>query len=80
MAFQCDVPASPTVQQDDETVRITRWEFPPGAVTGWRQRGWPYFVVLLTDAKMHIHDGRKVVEAIFPAGQSYCAPPASRMT
>ena len=34
MAFACTIPAVPTVQQDDATVRITRWDFPPGAVTG----------------------------------------------
>ena len=74
MAFQCDIPASPTVLQDDETVRITRWDFAPGAVTGWHQHGWPYFVVLLTEAKMRIHDGEKVTEATFPAGHSYMRP------
>ncbi|HEY1942318.1 MAG TPA: cupin domain-containing protein [Roseiarcus sp.] len=74
MAFQCDIPASPTVLQDDETVRITRWDFAPGAVTGWHQHGWPYFVVLLTEAKMRIHDGENVVETNFPAGHSYMRP------
>ncbi len=28
--FQCDVPAVPTLQQDDETIRITRYDFQPG--------------------------------------------------
>ena len=50
MPFRCDQPAVPTVQQDDETARITRWDFAPGAATGWHTHGWPYFVVLLTDA------------------------------
>ena len=40
------------VQQDDATVRITRWDFEPGAATGWHTHGWPYFVVMLTDAIM----------------------------
>ena len=48
MPFRCDQPAVPTVQQDDATVRITRWDFAPGAATGWHTHGWPYFVVLLT--------------------------------
>ena len=56
MTFQCTVPAVPTVQQDDETVRITRWDFEPEAVTGWHQHGWPYFVVLLTDATLKLYD------------------------
>jgi hypothetical protein len=27
MAFACTIPAIPTLQQDDETIRITRWDF-----------------------------------------------------
>ena len=59
MPFKCDQPAVPTVQQDDETVRITRWDFAPGAATGWHTHGWPYFVVMLTDAVMKIEAGRR---------------------
>jgi quercetin dioxygenase-like cupin family protein len=36
-------------ESDDETVRITRWDFPPGAVIGWHEHGWPYFVVMITE-------------------------------
>ena len=32
MAFKCDIPAVPTSLQDDDVVRITRWDFAPGAV------------------------------------------------
>ena len=41
MAFKCTVPAKPSVQQDDAEIRITRWDFEPGAVTGWHTHGWP---------------------------------------
>lgn len=34
MAFTCTIPAVPSLQLDDATVRITRWDFEPGAVTG----------------------------------------------
>jgi len=67
MAFKCTIPATATVQQDDEAVRITRWDFAPGAVTGWHRHGWPYVVVMLTDAVMRIDDGAKE--------QSYRRPP-----
>ena len=75
MPFKCNQPAVPTVQQDDETVRITRWDFAPGAATGWHTHGWPYFVVLLTDAVMKIEmaDGA-VTETRLTAGQSYRRP------
>ena len=54
MPFKCNEPAVPTIQKDDDAVRITRWDFAPGAATGWHTHGWPYFVVMLTDAVMRI--------------------------
>lgn len=74
MAFVCDIPAVPTVQVDDETARITRWDFPPGAVTGWHRHGWPYFVVMLVDGVLRIHDGEKTSDVSLVAGQSYRRP------
>jgi quercetin dioxygenase-like cupin family protein len=74
MAFKCTIPATPTVQQDDDVVRITRWDFEPGAVTGWHRHGWPYLVVMLTDATMKIDDGTKETEVPLVAGQSYRRP------
>ncbi len=64
MAFTCNVPARPTVQQDDEAVRITRWDFEPGAVTGWHRHAWPYFVVMLLDGTLRVHDGTKVTDVV----------------
>ncbi|MGL5166989.1 MAG: cupin domain-containing protein [Afipia sp.] len=71
MAFQCTCPATPTVQEDNETVRITRWDFEPGAVTGWHRHGWPYFVIMLMDGTLRIHDGKSVTDVPLVAGQSY---------
>jgi mannose-6-phosphate isomerase-like protein (cupin superfamily) len=74
MAFKCTIPAVPTVQQDDDTIRITRWDFQPGAVTGWHQHGWPYFVVMLTDATLNVDDGKNENIVPLKAGQSYSRP------
>ena len=71
MAFACTLPATPTVQQDDTEVRITRWDFEPGAVTGWHTHGWPYYVVMLTDAVQEVHDGEKITTITRKAGDSY---------
>ncbi len=71
MAFECTIPAVPVLQQDDGTVRITRWEFEPGAVTGWHEHGWPYFVVMLAAGILRIHDGTDVTEVPLALGQSY---------
>lgn len=74
MPFKCTSPAIPTIQQDDKSVRITRWDFAPGAVTGWHSHGWPYFVVMLTDAIMRIEAAGAVTEVRLQAGQSYQRP------
>ena len=74
MPFKCNEPAVPTVQQDDPTVRVTRWDFAPGAATGWHTHGWPYFVVLLTDAVMKVEAAGVVTETRFKAGQTYQRP------
>jgi beta-alanine degradation protein BauB len=69
--FKCTIPAVPTVQQDDDALRITRWDFAPGAVTGWHRHGWPYFVVMLTEGVLRIHNGTSETEVPLAAGQSY---------
>ncbi|WP_026439521.1 cupin domain-containing protein [Acidocella facilis] len=71
MAFACTLPATSTVQQDDAQLRITRWDFEPGAVTGWHSHGWPYYVVMLTDALMEVHDGATVHSIPRKAGDAY---------
>ena len=74
MAFKCTMPAVPTVQQDDAAVRITRWDFAPGAATGWHRHGWPYFVVMVTDGVLMLHDGTTSNEVKLAAGQAYSRP------
>ena len=74
MAFRCTIPAVPTVQRDDADVRITRWDFPPGAATGQHTHGFPYTVVMLTDAVMRVDDGAQVTETRLVAGQAYIRP------
>ena len=74
MAFACTIPAVPHLQQDDPTLRITRWDFQPGAVTGWHEHGWPYFVVMLTAGTLRVHDGANVTDVPLALGQSYMRP------
>ncbi|HWT10074.1 MAG TPA: cupin domain-containing protein [Roseomonas sp.] len=52
--LRCRAPAIPTVQVDDENVRVTRWDFPPGSETGWHRHGMAYVVVPVNDASMLI--------------------------
>lgn len=74
MAFKCTIPAVSTVQREDADVRITRWDFPPGATTGQHTHGWPYVVVMLTDAIMRVDDGSSVTETRRSAGEAYHRP------
>ena len=74
MPFQCNHLAVPTIQKEDDTVRITRWDFAPGAATGWHRHSWPYFVVLLTDAVMKIERDGQVSEVRWKPGDSYQRP------
>lgn len=74
MAFKCEVPAIPTVQLDDDAVRITRWDFEPGAATGWHEHGWPYFVIMLTAGTLRVHDGINIADVPLAAGQAYRRP------
>lgn len=78
MAFVCTIPAQPTLQQDDRHLRITRWDFEPGAVTGWHEHGWPYFVVMLVAGTLRIHDGAAVTDVPLAAGQAYGRPAGIR--
>ena len=74
MAFVCDIPAVPTVQLDDSTLRITRWDFQPGAVTGWHEHGWPYFVTMLVAGTLRVHDGTSVKDVALKQGEAYMRP------
>ena len=74
MAFRSDILAVSTIQQDDDDVRITRWDFAPGAVTQWHEHAWPYFVTLLVAGTLRIHDGEKETDVPVVAGQAYMRP------
>ena len=74
MALVCTIPAVPTVQRDDDDMRITRWDFAPGAVTGWHTHGWPYFVIMLTEGVLRVHNGSAISETSLVAGQAYNRP------
>jgi quercetin dioxygenase-like cupin family protein len=67
--------AVPTQQVDDERVRVTRWDFAPGAATGFHVHEYPYVVTYLTDAKLRIvdKDGQKTMVEM-KAGGSYSRP------
>jgi beta-alanine degradation protein BauB len=66
--------AVPTVQVDNERVRVTEWRFAPGAQTGWHRHEYDYVVVPMTTGKLRIDNGASEVIAELVVGQSYFRP------
>ncbi len=61
-----------TLQVDDGKVRVTRWDFSPGAETGWHTHGLDYVIIPLTDGILsaELPDG-STVENQLTIGSSY---------
>lgn len=71
----CRAPAVPTLQVEDAAVRVTRWDFAPGAETGWHRHGLAYVVVPLTDGRLLLElPGGATATAELTAGASYARP------
>jgi quercetin dioxygenase-like cupin family protein len=70
--LRCRAPAVATTQVDDDKVRVIRWDFEPGAETGFHRHGWLYVVVPLMDGTLHIEfpDG-STTQAQLQAGVAY---------
>ena len=66
--------ARPTVQADNDRVRVTEWRFAPGAATGWHRHEYDYVVVPMTTGKLLLKDGRTETVADLVAGRSYYRP------
>ena len=67
--------AVPTLQIDNERVRVTEWRFAPGAATGWHRHEHDYVVVPLTTGRLLLKEpggGERMVE--LKAGGSYNRP------
>lgn len=57
---------------DDERVRVTRFEFEPGAETGWHEHGFDYVITALTDCQMMLEEPSGENRDVFvAAGESY---------
>ena len=54
------IAATPTVQIDNDKVRVTEWRFAPGAETGFHTHGMDYVVVPLGDGRLKLVDGKGV--------------------
>ncbi|MGL4496167.1 MAG: cupin domain-containing protein [Beijerinckiaceae bacterium] len=72
--FTAREPAVPTILVDDDRSRVTRWDFAPGAETGWHKHAMHYVVVVLTDSTFAIDtaEGEQIVP--LKAGTTYARP------
>ena len=67
--------AQPTVLVDDERVRVTRFDFAPGAETGWHRHGLDYVITTLTPCAFLMEEpggGERRVD--LGAGAAYARP------
>lgn len=61
-----------TLLVEDEAVRVTRFDFVPGAETGWHRHGMDYVITAITDCSMRLEEpGGAVREVMVPAGAAY---------
>lgn len=65
------VMATPTQQLDDENVIVTRWDFAPGAETGWHRHAFDYVVIPLVDGVMRLQTRDGTKDSSVNAGVTY---------
>ena len=65
-------PCTATQLVDDDCVRVTRFDFAPGAETGWHRHSMDYVITAVTDCHMLLEnpDG-STRQVLVPAGTAY---------
>jgi beta-alanine degradation protein BauB len=65
-------PCTATTLVDDARIRATRFDFAPGAETGWHRHGMDYVITALTDCPMLLEEpGGGTRRVLIPAGTVY---------
>ena len=68
-------PATATTLVDDDRVRVTRFDFAPGAETGWHVHGHDYVVTPVTECIMLLEEpGGATRSVTMAAGDAYRRP------
>ncbi|MGB8622140.1 MAG: cupin domain-containing protein [Paracoccaceae bacterium] len=66
------VEAEATQLIDDDRVRVTRFDFAPGAQTGWHRHELDYVITAITDCHMRLEDPDGTTRDVtVPAGSAY---------
>src|SRR6187401_2995419 len=66
--------AIPTIQIDNDRIRVTEWRFSPGATTGFHRHEYDYVVVPMTTARLRILASGGESAGDLVAGQAYFRP------
>src|SRR5438034_1000964 len=74
MSSPPELRAVPTIQIDDDRVRVTEWRFAPGAATGWHRHEYAYVVVPMTTGRLAITSPQGAASGELVRGQSYTRP------
>lgn len=57
---------------DDDRVRVTRFDFAPGAETGWHRHSMDYVITAVTECHMLLEDpDGSTRQVLVPAGAAY---------
>ena len=61
-----------TLLVDDDRVRVTRFDFEPGAETGWHRHGHDYVITAVTDCQMLLEEPAGATrQVLVSAGTAY---------
>jgi len=67
--------ATGTLLMETDRVMVWRYDFAPGAETGWHIHGHDYVITTLTDCALRLElPGGEVRESFIPAGSAYSRP------
>lgn len=65
-------PATATILADDDRVRVTRFDFEPGAETGWHVHAHDYVVTPVTHCRMLLEEPGGATRTVeMAAGEAY---------
>jgi beta-alanine degradation protein BauB len=60
-----------TVLIENDRIRVSRWQFAPGAATGWHRHEHDYVVVPIADGRLQLEEGDETRIAELSLGVPY---------
>jgi quercetin dioxygenase-like cupin family protein len=60
-----------TVLIENDRIRVSRWQFAPGAATGWHRHQYDYVVVPIADGRLQLEEGEETRIAELTLGVPY---------